>query len=96
LKAFTTKKYEHKWHKDKQPRRSSRNCSTRFVKPRRSEKKLSDQVVAEKLLELFKEKQIQQLKKLLMTNLLLCLTENKFKKLIIFERKKEILLALLF
>jgi trigger factor len=35
-------------------RRSSRNCSTRFVKPRRSEK-LSDQV-AEKLLELFKEK----------------------------------------
>jgi hypothetical protein len=32
------------------------NCSTRFVKPRRSEK-LSDQVVAEKLLELFKEKQ---------------------------------------
>jgi trigger factor len=32
-----------------------------FVKPRRS-KKLSDQVVAEKLLELFKEKQIQQLK----------------------------------
>jgi trigger factor len=40
------------------------------VQTRRSEK-LSDQVVAEKLLELFKEKQIQQLKKLLMTNLLL-------------------------
>jgi trigger factor len=36
-------------------------------------KKLSDQVVAEKLLELFKEKANQQLKKLLMTNLLLCL-----------------------
>jgi trigger factor len=48
----------------------------RFVKPRRSEK-LSDQVVAEKLLELFKEKANQQLKKF-MTNLLLCLTENKF------------------
>jgi trigger factor len=40
-------------------------------------KKLSDQVVAEKLLELFKEKQILQLKGLTM-NLLLRLTENKF------------------
>jgi hypothetical protein len=46
-------------------------------------KKLSDQVVAEKLLELFKEKQIQQLKKLLMTNC--CLLTNS--KLIIFERQ---------
>jgi hypothetical protein len=33
-----------------------------FCQPRRS-KRLSDQVVAEKLLELFKEKQILQLKK---------------------------------
>jgi hypothetical protein len=73
-------------------RRSSRNCST-FVKPRRS-KKLSDQVVAEKLLELFKEKQIQQLKKLLMTNLLLCLTENKFKKIDYIWASKENFLAL--
>jgi trigger factor len=57
-------------------RRSSRNCSTRFVKPRRSEK-LSDQVVAEKLLELFKEK-ANPTKKLLMTNLFAMSYENKF------------------
>jgi hypothetical protein len=39
-------------------------------------KKLSDQVVAEKLLELFKKKTTNN-KKLLTTNLLLRLTENK-------------------
>jgi trigger factor len=35
--------------------RSSRNCCKSFVKPRRSKKRLSDQVVAEKLLNIQKK-----------------------------------------
>jgi hypothetical protein len=52
------------------------NCSTRFVK--QDEVKIIRSSGSGEIVKLFKEKQIQQLKKLLMTNLLLCLTENKF------------------
>jgi trigger factor len=54
-------------------------------------KKLSDQVVAEKLLELFKEKQIQQLKKLLMTNLLLVLRRINSKNWLYLSVKRKLL-----
>jgi trigger factor len=57
-KRSLQKTSEHKWHNTGQIllTKEVQGIVARFVKPRRSEKKLSDQVVAEKLLELFKEK----------------------------------------
>jgi hypothetical protein len=72
-KRSLQKTSEHKWHNtDKQPTDEEvQGIVARVLSNQDEVKKLSDQV-AEKLLELFKEKANQQLKKLLMTNLLLC------------------------
>jgi trigger factor len=63
LKTFTTKKISvSKWHNsDKQMDEEVQGIVIEFCLTKT--KRLSDQVVAEKLLELFKEKQTQQLKK---------------------------------
>jgi trigger factor len=63
LESVHYKTSEHKWHNtDKQIYWREVQGIVARVLSNQDEKKLSDQVVAEKLLELFKEKQIQQLK----------------------------------
>jgi trigger factor len=93
LKAFTTKNIRTQMAQYGQTNPTDEEVQgivARVLSNQDEVKKLSDQVVAEKLLELFKEKAIQQLKKLLMTNLYVLRRINS-KKLIIFERQKKIL-----
>jgi hypothetical protein len=98
LKAFTTKKHQNTngTIRTNNPTDEEVQGIVARVLSNQDEVKNYQIKWKEKLLELFKEKQIQQLKKLLMTNLLLCLTEINSKKLIIFERQKNSFGALYF
>jgi trigger factor len=81
LKTFTTKNIRQQMAQFGQtnPTDAEVQGIVARVLSNQDEVKDSDQVVAEKLLELFKEKQILQRKRLLTMNLLLPLTENKFE-----------------